>query len=257
MAKKSISRHGKKSDGYNYFQNLPNELVICIFTKLSSSNNDEHDSRDDLKALGPCLCVSKWPCLSRSYFPFHKLLSLHGHVIQVLTQHPQEIKYIRSLKITRWSIIELQLAQLDKCPPIILWEAAYRPHNYSLVVVSYKKSSTYIDRDPDPQSLMLLDSTPKDGEYYSSVWSHIENMIRLHHMLVSSTNNHRHLQRVVVTNLYHRGLWFLRMACYWRLEIVPIPTSNMSSCVIGLVLPLIEYPIPGGSNRDYAKRSML
>lgn len=43
--------------GYNYFENLPDELVILIFTKLSSTN-DKHNFVDDIQSLGRCSIVT-------------------------------------------------------------------------------------------------------------------------------------------------------------------------------------------------------
>ncbi|WOG87390.1 hypothetical protein DCAR_0206614 [Daucus carota subsp. sativus] len=60
MAKKLKLEHDEQSKGYDYFQNLPDDLVISIFTKLSSNNdNQKYESLSDLKALGRCSSISK------------------------------------------------------------------------------------------------------------------------------------------------------------------------------------------------------
>lgn len=207
MAKKLKLEHDQ-SDGYNYFQNLPDELVISIFTKLSSCSDDKYDSLDHLKALGRCLSVSKrfnaLACLVPALSIKHlSLVILYKYCPMIL----KKFKHIRSLRITHWSNTEALMTNQKKDIPIISWEASYRPHSYCLAVVSCKKSSVYIDKDP--QSYMLSNATPKDDVYHGSIWSDVKDMFCLHHMLVSSIKDHKYLQRVVVTDVYDRGTLIL------------------------------------------------
>lgn len=245
MAKKWRSRR-RKSDGFNYFQNLPDELVICIFTKLSNNNNDEHDSHADLKALVPCLSVSRRFSELVCHVPTS--LSINYPSIAMLYKYCPNIlrkfKNIRSLKVTH---TELQTKGL----PIIFWEATYRPHSYCLVVVS--------DIDQDPQSLMLPNDTAKDDKYYyKSLWSHIKNMFRLHHMLVSSIKDLRHLQRVVVTDAYNWGtliiedhtLAALRNCTSTNLEHVLVH-QNSGLNLKGVCFSIIEWHEKANHNRSH------
>lgn len=193
----------------DFFENLPDELVVFIFTKLSSSNSDDNNFLEDLKTLGQCSIVSKRfnaliclvPTLSIKHL---NIAMLYKYCPAIL----EKFKHIRSLQVTHWSSTEKQMMCEDKDPPSILWEASYEPHSYCLAVVSYKNCFRYYDQDPqfpDPQSLMLSDITARDNEYYESIKSHIRDMVCLHHMLVSSIKDHKYLQRVVVTDLNNRG----------------------------------------------------
>ncbi|KAK1386647.1 hypothetical protein POM88_014825 [Heracleum sosnowskyi] len=188
MAKKLGSRHG----GFN---KLPDELVIRIFTKLSSSGDEKHhDSRADLKALVPCLYVSKRFNALACLVPTS--LSIEYPSITMLYQYHRIIlnkfKYIRSLQITHSSDV-----LSESIPASIMWGAAFRPHGYCFALVSYK--GIFL-RHVDPQ-----DATLKDDKYHEPILRYIGGMIRLHHMLVSSIKDHRCLRRVMVTDSHNHG----------------------------------------------------
>lgn len=196
---------GNQSYPNDLFHKLPDELIVFLLTKLSSSENDnKNSSLDDIKSLGRCSSISK---------RFNSLVSLvttlsikHPSVFMLYKYCPlilNTFKHIRSLQITHCSSTAALMSYQNKCIPLILWEASYRPHSYCLAVVAYKNITHYLNKDPQP--LMLSNDTPKDDEYHESIWSHIKDMICLHHMLVSSIKDHTSLQRVVVTDLYDRG----------------------------------------------------
>lgn len=92
-----------------------------------------------------------------------------------------------------------------KPAPIIRWEAAYRPHSYCLTVVAYKKETQYSDNLEEQQSLMLSDDAVNDDYFIDLNRKHVLDMIFLHHMLVYLIKDHKHLQRVVVTDFSDRG----------------------------------------------------
>lgn len=197
----------------DYFENLPDELVVFIFTKLSSSNSDDNDFLEDLKTLGQCLVVSKrfnaLTCLVPTLSIKHlNIAMLYKYCPAIL----KKFKHIRSLQVTHWSSTEKQMMCEDKDPPTILWEASYKPRSYRLALVSYKNCSRYFHQDlqfPDPKSLMLSDITARDNEFYESIKSHTRDMICLHHMLISSIKDHNYLQRVVVTDRNNLGTLIL------------------------------------------------
>lgn len=184
MAKNLGSRHGASI----CFEKLPDDLVICIFTKLSSSSDEKHhDSRADLKALGPCLCVSKRFNALACLVPTS--LSIKYPSITMLNKYHRKIlnkfKYIRSLQITYSPDFDNN----------IMWGAAFRPHGYCFALVSYKEDLNHDDPD----------ATPKGDIYHKDIWSDIGGMIRLHHMLASSIKDHRCLRRIMVTDSRNPG----------------------------------------------------
>ncbi|KAK1362959.1 F-box domain-containing protein [Heracleum sosnowskyi] len=191
------------------FENLPDDLLVFIFTKLSCSSSDDNNFLEDLKTLGQCSIICK---------RFNELICLvptllikHANIAMLYQYCPailKKFKQIRALQVTHLSSTEIETRGEHKEPDfIVVWEADYKPRSYILALVSYKKCSRYFDQDqqfPDAQSLMLPVSA-RDNEYYESIKSHTRDMVCLHHMLVSSIKEHKYLQRVVVTDLNNRG----------------------------------------------------
>ncbi|KAL1804575.1 hypothetical protein ACET3Z_027643 [Daucus carota] len=229
--------------GKTCFEKLPDQLVMCIFTKLSSNDDEKYDSLGDLKALGRCSSISK---------RFNSLVSLvpslsinHPSIYMLYKYCPlilNKFKHIRALQITHWSRTAAVMRDQNKSIPLIVWEASYRPHSYFLAVVSYKNIFSYAFKDP--KSFMLPDSTPKDDEYHESIWSDIEDMFCLHHMLVSSIKDHTFLQRVVVTDFNRRGTLTLEedmlaelRNCSPRNQLEHVLVSDRSGSAINLDVP--------------------
>lgn len=196
-----------QSDGYDYFYSLPDELVMLIFTKLSTST-DEKVSLDNIKSLCRCSKVSKrfnaLTCLVPTLvirLPNIKALNYYCPIIL------QKFKHIRSLQV---SYLSHPGIEKHKPLPIIRWQATYRPHAYCLALVSYKNSSHYFNNSQKHQSLMLSADSAMDVYYINSIRSHTLDLIGLHHMLVCLIKDHKYLQEVVVTDLYNRGMLTLK-----------------------------------------------
>lgn len=197
-------------DEFAFFHHLPDELVIEIFTKLSNSNAP-NDTLDDLKLLGQCSTVCKrfssLVCLVRTLNIKHpSCKTLYDYCPKIL----KTFKHIRSLQVKHWSCAEIRMHNNRKKCPTVYFDAAYRPQSYSLLVISYKKISYYSDlrvRD----SLMLSDAGMEYGndDLYARTEEHAFDLIRLHHMLVSSIKDHNYLQMVVVTDFMNRGTFTL------------------------------------------------
>ncbi|KAL8108387.1 hypothetical protein AgCh_024740 [Apium graveolens] len=241
---------GGSSDGCNYFENLPDELVILIFTKLSSSINDKNNNLDDIKSLGRCSSVSKRfnaltclvPALSIQYPNMATIFKLCPKILK-------KFKHIHSLQVTHLSSTELRMRDQGKPLPFIFWEAAYRPHSYSLAVVSCKKFSHYSD-DPQKQQLMCSDIAAKDFDVFGLIRYQILDMICLHHMLVSLIKDHKYLQRVVVTDLNNRGMLTLEndqlveLRNCTRSNLEQVVARDRSGSVINLNVPSLK-PLSG------------
>ncbi|KAK1405152.1 F-box domain-containing protein [Heracleum sosnowskyi] len=197
-------------DEFVFFQNLPDELVVEIFTRLSNSDAP-FDTLHDLKSLCQCSTVCK---------RFYSLVFL---VPTLNIKHPscktlyeycpkilKNFKHIRSLQVKHWSCTEIHLNNQHMDLPSVFFDAAYKPQSYSLVVVSYKKFSYYQNlqvRD----ILMLSDAGMESGDVnlHAPTREHAFDLITLHHMLVSSIKDHNYLQMVVVTDFTNRGTFTL------------------------------------------------
>lgn len=195
-----------QSDGYDYFYSLPDELIILIFTKLSTSTN-EKVFLDNIKLLCRCSSVSKrfnaLTCLVPTLLIRHPYIKALNYCCPIILQ---KFKHIRSLQISHLSPPEIDMLRQHKPLPIIRWEATYRPHAYCLALVSYKNSSHYFDKSQKHQSLMLSADAAMDVDYINSIRLHTLDVIYFHHMLVCLIKDHKYLQQVVVTDLYNRGM---------------------------------------------------
>lgn len=196
-----------QGDGFAFFQNLLDELVIEIFTRLSNSNTT-FDTLNDLKSLGQCSTVCKrfnsLVCLVPALSIKHtSCKTLYDHCPKILNK----FKHIRSLQVEHWSCAEIRMNNNRKRRPTVRFDAAYRPQSYCLLVVSYKKASCYSDLQARDS---LMHSVIKDDhDLYASTREHAFDLVRLHHMLVSSIKDHNYLQTVVVTDLKNRGTFTL------------------------------------------------
>ncbi|XP_074370307.1 uncharacterized protein LOC141711627 isoform X2 [Apium graveolens] len=200
----------QSDDEFVFFQNLPDELVIKIFTTLSNSDAP-FDTLNDLKLLGQCSTVCKQfnslVCLVQTLSIKHpSCKTLYDYCPKILNK----FKYIHSLQVKHWSCAEICINDERKKLPTIHFDVAYTPRSYSLVVVSYKKLSYYSDRRARDY-LMLPDVAMEDGndDLYSPTREHAFDLIRLHHMLVSSIKDHSYLQMVMVTDFSDRGTFTL------------------------------------------------
>ncbi|KAK1380271.1 hypothetical protein POM88_027015 [Heracleum sosnowskyi] len=154
-------------------QNLPDELVIEIFTRLNN-NDAPFDTLHDLKSLCQCSTVCKrfysLVFLVRTFNIKHPNgKTLYEHCPKIL----KNFKHIRSLQVKH-----------------------SKP---------YKKFSYYQNlqvRD----ILMLSDASMEsdDDNLHAPTREHAFDLITLHHMLESSINDHNYLQMVVVTNFTNR-----------------------------------------------------
>lgn len=192
------------SHGHNYFEKLNDKLFVeSIFKKLSSNGAD--NSLNDIKALGQYSTVCKrfnaLTCL------VSKLCISHASIAVLCKYCPvilKKFKNVYSIQVKHWSCPVIQLMSRLEGLPVIHWEAAYKPHSYSLALISYKKQSWYLNHQ-QRQHLMRSDATRTDYCLSGLMREHCLDLICLHHMLVSSIRDHKSLQRVVVTDFRNLG----------------------------------------------------
>ncbi|KAL1807534.1 hypothetical protein ACET3Z_024524 [Daucus carota] len=195
-------------DGHNYFEKLNDKLIVeSIFTKLSSS--DANNSLDDIKSLGQCSTVCKR--FNALTCQVSKLRISHASIAVLCKYCPVIFKKFNNVYSIQVKHLSFPYAQIlmpgFEGFPVIHWEAAYRPHSYSLALISYKKQSLYFDHQ-QWQHLMRSDATTRDLS--ALMREHCLDLIYLHHMLVLSIKDHKSLQRLVVTDFRNRGTLTLK-----------------------------------------------
>ncbi|KAL8109656.1 hypothetical protein AgCh_025674 [Apium graveolens] len=205
MSKESKSQESASHGDTCYIEKLPDELVILIFTKLSSSSSGGKDNLDEIKLLGQCSILCKRFNSLTCVVP--TLCIIHPSIKTLYDCSPKilkKFKHIRSLQVLHRFYTDLRIDREHEDLPTICSEAAYRPHSYCLAVIMYKNLSFYQDEQVQKPAMQSDVASEIGRDLYTSLCEYTFPLIRYHHMLVSSIKDHSYLQGVVVSDYSNR-----------------------------------------------------